>query len=351
MTQIDLEPLRSWFLQEKRDLPWRENKTPYRVWVSEVMLQQTQASRVILYFERWIKLFPTISHLAKASEQEVLKAWEGLGYYSRVRALHSSAKFFLENFNGEIPCDYEILRKVKGFGPYTTAAVLSFAFQQKFAACDANVFRVLARLFAINEDISSPKTKLKISDIAEKILPEKESFVVSEALIELGATVCKPKNPNCSSCPLQAQCQSYLHGRQHELPVKMKKTHYTELFREVIVILSQDREKVLLKKGESGKVMADLYEFPYFECEPGGLEESVLLQKIQQEFSLKTFFEDALCEVKQSFTRYRVTLYPKIFFSNSQKAISGYCWHPLQDNEKLAFSSGHRKIMNKITYF
>src|ERR1700722_10190653 len=183
MPFFDIDSLKDWFVREKRDLPWRENPSPYAVWISEVMLQQTQASVVIPYFERWMARFPTVAVLAEASQGEVIKMWEGLGYYSRVRHLHQAAKDLMYRYAGDLPRTREGLEGIKGIGPYTRGAILSFAFHQKAAAVDGNVLRVLARYFAIEEEIE--KAKKSITELTESILPEEEPWIVMEGLIEL----------------------------------------------------------------------------------------------------------------------------------------------------------------------
>ncbi|HXF29449.1 MAG TPA: A/G-specific adenine glycosylase [Chlamydiales bacterium] len=336
------EQLRTWFLANKRNLPWRHFSTPYRVWISEVMLQQTQASRVVLFFERWMERFPTIVALASASEEEVLKLWEGLGYYSRARALLHAARFLVEHHKGKLPDQADQLHAIKGLGPYTVGAIQAFGFHKKAAAVDANVIRLLARLFEIRVDISKASTKNEIWQRAEALLPEKEPWVVAEAMIELGALICTPKNPNCMACPLQMGCKSVASGTETEIPVNSKKIQYELLFREVMVCFHNDH--VLVKRGEKNKIMQGLYEFPYVECEKGGLTP----RKVAEQFSYPVNFVEKLKEVKQSFTRYRATLYPKIFTTHARHEVANCEWKSLEQADQLAFSSGHRRILDTV---
>jgi A/G-specific adenine glycosylase len=343
---LDSKPLIRWFLQEQRDLPWRRERSPYAVWVSEMMLQQTQVAVVIPYFERWMKRFPSIKHLAEASLDEVLKVWEGLGYYSRARYLHQGAKHILEHHNGIFPNSPEDLSKIKGLGPYTSGAIRSFAFQHRVPAVDGNVVRVLTRFFMIKEDISKPAAMRKVWEFAEKILPEKDSWVVNEALIELGAIVCK-KQPQCQECPLKQNCQGYSHGIASELPFKSAKTKYESLFRAVPVI--QWKSKFLVKRGEKGEIMSDLYEFPYFETDVTGITADQLQFKVQDWLGSKLEHGKELNEVAHSFTRFRVLLRPVFFtcVSNSKPKVEApYTWLEILELKKLAFSSGHRRILN-----
>jgi A/G-specific adenine glycosylase len=318
--------LKEWFLEEKRALPWRENPTPYRVWISEVMLQQTQASVVVGYFERWMQKFPTVHDLAKSSLAEVMKAWEGLGYYSRARYLHEAAVTIVKEFGGEIPSRREDLERLKGFGPYTIGAVLSFAFHQKAAAVDGNVKRVISRLFTIEEGIEEK---------VEKFLPDEEPWVIMEALIELGAMVCQ-KRPKCQECPLQDQCLAFQKGVVEHFPVKNRKIKILELKREVAIIMHGS--ELLIRQEKVGKVMGGLYEFPYLE------------EGETWDFALKMNFCHELPLVKHSFTRYRATLYPKVWKALEKEGVKGYEWVSWEKIASLPFSSGHRRILKQLQH-
>lgn len=344
--RFDNASLRSWFEREKRVLPWRENPTPYAVWVSEIMLQQTQVSVVIPYFRRWMELFPTVKALAEAPSEAVIKAWEGLGYYSRARHLHAGARQIIRDHQGILPCDPKILAKIKGIGPYTIGAIRSFAYNQRAAAVDGNVLRVLSRYFCIQDDFSKIKTVKATNCIAEHILPENEPWIISEALIELGATICS-KIPKCHICPLNSSCLAYSHGNAEKLPYKSKKTKIEKLYRAVAVIRN-DREDLLVKCVEPGNIMSGLYEFPYFESAGSGIDHKELKLKIQAEFGLKTAFKKALNPVQHSFTKYSVTLFPILFSIDYTVPIPPYYWLSPQALQKVAFSSGHRRILTQV---
>ncbi len=334
---VNLAPLKKWFLANGRDLPWRRNPTPYQVWVSEIMLQQTQVKVVIPYFERWMQKYPTIEALAHAPLEEVIKLWEGLGYYSRARNLHAGAKQVLEKFQGELPDDPVKLAEIKGLGPYTIGAILSFAFHKKAAAVDGNVQRVIARLFHITDDFSKGPTQKQIWKIAEEILSENEPWIINEALIELGATICT-RSPQCKECPLRSSCLSYTHGDAATIPFKSKKTQIENLYRIVTVIMSED--KILLRKGEKGAIMSDLHEFPYFACTPDPrLPDSLSLP-------FKTKPVEILPIVIHGFTRYQATLYPILLKANACPPFPNHTWIPLDQIPNLPFSSGHKKILN-----
>ncbi|MCP5505565.1 MAG: A/G-specific adenine glycosylase [Chlamydiales bacterium] len=329
---FDSERLKEWFFRQRRPLPWRENPSPYQVWVSEVMLQQTQVSVVIPYYLKWMEEFPTVEALARAPLEKVIKLWEGLGYYSRARNLHAGARYLLDHHQGELPDSPAPLRKVKGLGPYTVGAILSFAYKQRAAAVDGNVFRVLARYFHILDPIDSGKVQKKVWALCEAILPQEEPWIVMEALIELGALICQ-KKPRCSSCPLFSSCLGK--GQADLLPIKAKKQKTIHLHRDVAIIVSGN--ECLLKKGENGKVMADLWEFPYFDKG----------EKIEERLGLVLELLCSLKEVEHGFTKYRAFLNPHLY-QTTKKNVPGYEWLSIKELEKIPFSSGHRKILKYL---
>lgn len=346
MYKLHFKRLKNWFLNEKRDLPWRNSPTPYAVWISEVMLQQTQVAVVIPYFERWMQRFPSISSLAEAKLDEVIKLWEGLGYYSRARSLHEGAQFVMQHFQGELPDDAEKLSEIKGLGPYTVAAILSFAFRKKAAAVDGNVLRVLSRYFSVEEDIAKAKTINKMREIAWQILPDNESWIQNEALIELGATICK-KKPKCIECPLRPECKAFIHGSTDRLPFKSSKVVTEYLYRIVPVITSGN--KFLIQRGQKGKVMSDLHEFPYFETNKKGWSLKKVLSELNSQWSLKLEYVKQLPDVQHSFTKFQVKLTPILFHCRMQQPVEGHEWFTESELKQLAFSSGHRRIFEALT--
>lgn len=330
-----IEELKNWFLFERRELPWRQSTDPYAVWISEIMLQQTQVSVVKEYYSRWMARFPTVGALAEAPFEKVIKLWEGLGYYNRVRHLHDAARLVHKKYDGKLPSSKEELSQIKGLGPYTIGAILSFAFHQKAAAVDGNTIRVLARYFGIGEDVKKSGTIKKIWAVAEEILPNQEPWLIVEALIELGAMVCK-RDPLCTACPLRKQCSAKVQGLQSVLPKKGKKVEITILLREVHVIFCGD--ELLVKKGKAGEIMADLYEFPYLEkTQEGKFPFNFPAEKIKD-----------LASVVHSFTRYRAELYPTLWKTSEKRSVPGCQWIAWKEVEKLPFSSGHKKILHII---
>jgi A/G-specific adenine glycosylase len=345
-SQFDAKSLQAWFLENRRDLPWREDPTPYRVWISEVMLQQTRASVVIPYFERWMNHFPTINILAQASIEEVIKLWEGLGYYSRARNIHEAAKFLVERHGGQLPSDPHSLLEIRGLGPYTVGAIRSFAFHQKAAAVDGNVVRVLTRYFGIKDEVTKPSTLKKIWGHAEEILPDNEPWLVTEGLIELGASICG-KIPRCPECPLRHGCVARGGGPEFvaSLPYKEKKIKITPIYRVLFLLSYQDR--YLVGQVEEGKIMAGLYEFPYLELPSSEINQNVIEQHLST-LGLSFRFIKSLSPISHTFTRFKATLFPVICEIDQPISIPNYEWVDKFEFEKLPFSSGHRKVLTLI---
>jgi A/G-specific adenine glycosylase len=341
LQKFPTELLKEWFLENRRPLPWRDHPTPYRVWISEVMLQQTQVAVVIPYFERWMEAFPTIEALAQAPLERVLKCWEGLGYYARARNLHQAALQIVEAYAGKLPDRAEELAKIKGIGPYTQGAICSFAFRQKTAAVDGNVLRVLSRFLAFEEEIDSPKGKKRLQEYAESILPNQEPWLVSEGLIELGATICT-KKALCTLCPLKKQCLALRHHLVEALPKKRPPPQTISLKRSVAVIFCEGH--YLVQIGEEGRVMAGLYEFPYLdwheECE------SRIPIEFERVLALPLKYVEPLPFQRHTFTRYRVQLFPHRI--RTPHLTSNHLWKSLQELKALPFSSGHLKILKGL---
>ncbi len=331
---VSLSALFSWFAATRRPLPWREEPTAYRVLVSEIMLQQTQAARVIPFFCRWMDLFPNPHCLAAASEDTVIKAWEGLGYYSRARALHRIAQIIVAHHEGRIPNDQKALIALPGIGPYTAGAIRAFAFHERAAAVDANVSRVITRLI-------HPMTREAAASIVEQLLPQEQPWTTMEALIELGALVCKT-TPLCSSCPLADQCRA-LASKTQEIRYAKNVIPKTSLWRDVAIFLSQGTALVTRRSGK--QVMSGLYEFPYFDTTPQGSAASTLINALQPRIPSQLSFIASLCETSHSFTRFHATLYPTIIGVEEPFAWPDGKWIPIEMLRDLPFSSGHKRVL------
>lgn len=251
--------LLAWYDQNKRDLPWRRTKDPYLIWLSEIILQQTRVVQGLAYYNRFSERFPTPRALAEAPEDEVLKYWQGLGYYSRARNLHAAAK----SMQGEFPRTYEGVRALKGVGDYTAAAVCSIAYDMPYAVVDGNVYRVLARVFGIDTPIDSPAGKKQFTELAQKLLDKKRPGDYNQAIMDFGATVCTPAAPQCLVCPLAAVCRALADGRVEQLPVKAQKTKISNRYFHYIYV--KQGENTWLHKRGAGDVWQNLYEPPLVE--------------------------------------------------------------------------------------
>ncbi|MBW8351477.1 A/G-specific adenine glycosylase [Bacillus sp. IITD106] len=253
-----------WFIREQRDLPWRKDSDPYKVWVSEIMLQQTRVDTVIPYYERFLEKFPTIESFADADDESVLKIWEGLGYYSRVRNLHSAVKEVVTQYDGKVPNTLKDISKLKGVGPYTAGAILSIAYGVPEPAVDGNVMRVLSRILLIYEDIAKPSTRKIFEKAARELIDQEHPSYFNQALMELGALICTPTSPSCLLCPVREHCLAFSAGVEKDLPVKTRKkpTKHVDL---LAAVLQTDDGKFLIRKRPSKGLLANLWEFPTVE--------------------------------------------------------------------------------------
>lgn len=264
-----------WYLQNKRDLPWRNTVNPYFIWLSEIMLQQTRVAQGLPYFLRFTEAFPTVFDLAKADEEEVLKLWQGLGYYSRARNLHKTAKQVAFEFHGEFPKTYSELLKLKGIGEYTAAAIASFSYNETVPVVDGNVFRVLSRYFDVETDIGSGGAKKEFTQLAAALIQKGEANIFNQAIMEFGALQCVPKNPDCSICVFNDSCLALQKKKVNQLPVKTKKTKVTNRYFNYLVFSDDDQNTIINKRTEKG-IWHNLYEFPVVETITAESDETIL---------------------------------------------------------------------------
>ncbi|WP_338761031.1 A/G-specific adenine glycosylase [Bernardetia sp. ABR2-2B] len=257
------QQLISWYHQNKRDLPWRDTQNPYKIWLSEIILQQTRVAQGMPYYEKFVENFPTIQELANADEQTVLRLWQGLGYYSRARNLHAAAKYVSEDLNGIFPNNYIEIKKLKGVGDYTAAAISSFAFDEVQAVVDGNVYRVLSRFFGIEKDITVSKNQKEFRELAQKLIDKKQPAIYNQSIMEFGALQCVPKNPNCKNCPLQKKCVAFEKNLIEKLPIKGKKTVVKNRFMHYLVFVNEvnSEKKVLIKQRQEGDIWQGLNDF------------------------------------------------------------------------------------------
>lgn len=343
--------LLDWFGANQRDLPWRRTYDPYHIWVSEVMLQQTQMERGVEYFNRWMDRFPDIRSLADASEQEVLKAWEGLGYYSRARNIRAAADVLLAEYGGVVPDDYAALLALPGIGPYTAAAIMSIAFNQPCPVIDANVERLFARI----DNVARPMKEKAVCQNLEKFLATMLRSVpprdFNQALMELGALVCTPSNPDCRNCPVRQSCRALAEGSVAERPVKKKKQPTVDIVMACVILKNED--KFFIQQRRSDDVWGGLWEFPGGRLKDGESARDAAARELLEETELAC---DALApfrKVVHYYTRYRVTLYS--FFGETGgenrprlHAATQYRWVGLAELDDYAFPSGHRQLIEKM---
>lgn len=252
-----------WYRQNKRNLPWRDTKNPYFVWLSEIILQQTRVNQGLSYYLKFTKNYPTVYELAQAEEQNVLNDWQGLGYYSRARNLHSAAKQIVNEYKGEFPTSFSELKKLKGVGDYTAAAIASFSFDEPVAVVDGNVYRVLARVFDIDTPIDTPAGRKIFQDLANEVLDKNNPAEHNQAIMEFGALQCVPVSPSCEMCPLQHNCLSFAHKTIKNRPIKIGKTKVTNRYFNYLIFI--DKNEILIQKREQKDIWKHLFEFPLIE--------------------------------------------------------------------------------------
>ena len=338
--------LAKWYGSAKRDLPWRRTTDPYAITVSEVMLQQTQVVTVIPYYERWLKLFPTWEALAAAKEHDVIKAWEGLGYYRRARNLQALAKAVAQQ-GGKMPRSEEGLRALPGIGPYTAAAIGSIAFGLPLAVLDGNVMRVLTRLLALGEDIALPQTRAKLQEIANEFLDGRDPSTHNQAVMELGATVCLPRNPMCLICPLNAGCRG--RGRAEEFPVKSR---VAQVKRTEIVAIIKWGKSYYCEQVPEGKPWHGLWRFPDFDADKMHFAQSG--EEVGGRGLQRGKGRSVIATIKYGITKYSVTMeavaakWKVALALRATDASPAGRYLTAEEMRALAFAAPHRKLLNTL---
>ena len=338
--------LLEWFEKNQRPLPWRKHYRPYEVWVSEIMLQQTQMDMALPYFKRWMKELPTLKTLAESDEKKVLKLWEGLGYYSRARNIHKSAKEIVKKHDGIFPEDFDTILSLKGVGRYTAGAIASIAFNQDKPIVDGNVLRVLSRLYAIKKPIDVSKNKSLFWKLQEKLIPKGKARYFNQAMMELGALVCTTQNPSCAICPVKKFCKAAKTSDPENYPVKQNRKKSVKVTASALVL--QNKGKYLIRLRPLGGMMGGLWEFPEWKLTKNTpMNASQILNKTKRlannEFSTEPL--EFLGTIKRNYTHhletmhvFRAHLTQPILHSRSAK------WVAKADFKKYPFSSAHVKI-------
>ena len=338
-----------WFRRTGRDLPWRRNYSPYHVWISEIMLQQTQMDRGILYFKRWIARFPDIGTVAAAEEREILQCWEGLGYYARARNLHKASKAMVELHGGEVPDSYEALLALPGIGKYTAAAIASIAFNRDIAVVDANVERIFARIFNIDKPLKGSGTKRQILRLASDLLPAGEARIFNQALMDLGGLVCTPKNPVCAECPVAEYCASLLAGCVSDRPV-VERSEKTILITMATGVLMHEG-MLFIQQRMDDDVWGALWEFPGGLMEEGETPEQTVVREFREETGFAVRVSARITTVIHHYMKYKVVLHG--FYCRLEgelveprlRAAQAFRWVDPQELSDYGFPAGHRKLI------
>ncbi len=343
--------LLNWYDQFKRVLPWRDCGDPYKIWLSEIMLQQTRVDQATPYFNRFISRFPTVYDLAEADQQEVLKVWEGLGYYSRARNLHHAAKTVVNKFDGKVPDNWDDIKKLKGVGPYTASAVLSIAYQKPHAVVDGNVIRVLSRYFGIEEDVRSTKTKNLIQDYATDLIDEERPGDFNQALMELGATVCAPSNAECKSCPLKVNCTAYKTMKTDEIPYKSpaKKRPHHHIG---VGIIQNEQQNVLIALRPEDAMLGGLWEFPGGKQKKDEEIEDTVIRELNEELGVDVSITRPFMKLDHAYSHFKITLHAFLCelkngtpSPNSSQRVR---WVSLRELNDYPFPKANRKLTEKL---
>ena len=333
-----------WFKKNGRDLPWRRTRDPYAIWVSEIMLQQTQVNTVIPYYRNFLKVFPTRNHLAKADLSKVLKVWEGLGYYSRARNLHRASQVVLNRFHGIIPDNLSDLLSLPGIGRSTAGAILSFAFQKEAPILDGNAKRVISRLFAVSDNPAKGKTEDLLWKISESLIPKGFSNPFNQALMDLGSMLCTPKGPGCDQCPLHQYCKGYLSGKPESYPPRtIKKTipHITA----VSAVIKKNGQVLLCQRPPKG-LLGGLWEFPNWPTEEKKDFKGYLRHQVKSEIGLRVTSKEPIGSFHQTFSHFKLTLH--VFHCQYLNGKARGKWVPIQNLHLFPMSRIHRRIAQVI---
>ena len=349
-SQTVARALLRWYGRAGRDLPWRRTRDPYAIWVSEIMLQQTQVATVEAYYARFLDAFPNMQSLAAAPIESVLKAWEGLGYYSRARNLHRAAEQVVDTLGGELPADADSLRKLPGIGRCTAGAIASIAFGLDEPVLDGNVARVLCRIFRIRDDPKSTANQRKLWSLARTLIPPGKASALNQAFMDLGATVCVPRSPDCPVCPVKSVCEARARNEQTELPAKTKRPAIPH--HDVAVGVVWKRGRILIDRRRPQGMLGGMWEFPGGKLRPDESLAECVVREVREELGVKVEVRRRLPAVKHAYTHFRVTLhaFECDYVSGRPKALgcAAWKWVKLDELDRYAFPKGSHKVIELL---
>jgi A/G-specific adenine glycosylase len=351
MGKTDLDYLKKrlldWYRANQRDLPWRRTRNPYHIWVSEVMLQQTQVNTVLSYYRRFIKSFPSVKRLAQADLQSVLKIWEGMGYYARARNLHRAAQRVRQHHGGKIPDTWKAFHSLPGVGDYIAAAVLSIAFDQPYAVVDGNVKRVLARLHKISAPVNQLQSYSRFKSAAAKLLDVRQPGAFNQAMMELGALICKPRNPECDACPLNQLCRAYQTRQVALFPKRIKREPTPQYHIAVGVVFKNDR--VLITQRSPEGLLGGLWEFPGGKIKDGESARAACIREIKEEVNLQVEISRHLTQVRHAYTHFKIVM--EVFCCNyvcgrvHLRGPQAFRWIRLEEYKNYPFPRANHKFI------
>lgn len=340
--------LLAWYADQRRDLPWRQTRDPYHIWVAEVMLQQTQVATVMPYYACFLARFPTVTALAAASLDEVLKLWEGLGYYARARHLHAAARQVIAEHGGRVPDTSEELLSLPGVGRYTAGAILSIAYGQDVPALDGNVRRVLSRLFAIEEDVTRGAGRRRLQMLAEGLLLPGRAGDLNQALMDLGAMVCTPRAPQCAACPLAGDCQAHQMGQETRFPIRRPRRAVPHYEVAAGVVWRADGRFLVARRPLDG-LLGGLWEFPGGKQQPGETLQDCLRRELAEELGIEVAVGELLTAVRHAYTHFRITLHAfhcRIVTGQPQAlGCADWRWIDLDGVSELAFAAADHQVI------
>ena len=351
MNTVELKLLRKrllkWYGANHRDLPWRRSNDPYHIWVSEVMLQQTRVDTVLKYYPQFLKKFPNIKKLARADLQAVLKAWEGMGYYARARNLHRAAKAVVKDGRGEIPKTWQAFHDLPGVGDYIAAAVLSIAFDQPHPVVDGNVKRVLARLHKMRARVNRSGSYSRFKEAAARLLDSRQPGIFNQAIMELGALICKPRNPLCAACPLNRRCRAYQTRQVANFPKRQKAKPTPQYHIAVGVVFKNDRVLITRRKAEG--LLGGLWEFPGGKIRDGESAQAACLREIKEEVNLRVDINRHLAQIKHAYTHFKIVM--EVFCCHYQsgrvklKGPIAFRWIGFDEFQNYPFPGANHKFI------